>query len=301
MARALLFQANLPIRFWGESILAATYLINRTPNKLLDYKTPYELLYNKPPSYDNIRVFGTLCFARRISRHRDKFHERSTRCLFLGYPMGQKGWLVFDLETEKTSVSRDVMFHEEKFPYITPEPSTPAAAITAPHPAVFEEEHTEESIIATPIESPSGGVITPHSPSDQSQETSLDSPEQQPINSSTEELGRGRRQKTQSVLLKPYVTYTAQAKEPHNARTNTKSESSNKVSYPLTDFVSFHRLSPQLQAYLAKVATESEPLSFEEAMCDPRWNNAVIVEADALELNHTWDVTDLPPGKVAIG
>lgn len=35
-------------------------------------------------------------------------------------------------------------------------------------------------------------------------------------------------------------------------------------------------------------------------MRDPRWNNVVIVEADALGINHTWDVTDLPPGKVAI-
>ncbi|KAL1221457.1 Retrovirus-related Pol polyprotein from transposon TNT 1-94 [Cardamine amara subsp. amara] len=35
MARALLFQAQLPIRFWGESVLAATYLINRTPSIIL--------------------------------------------------------------------------------------------------------------------------------------------------------------------------------------------------------------------------------------------------------------------------
>lgn len=36
-------------------------------------------------------------------------------------------------------------------------------------------------------------------------------------------------------------------------------------------------------------------------MRDPRWSDAVTIEADALELNHTWDITDLPPGKVAIG
>lgn len=59
--------------------------------------------------------------------------------------MGQKGWLVFDLKTEKTFVSRDVIFHEDKFPYLTPEPSEPVAAITAPHPTVFDEEHLEES------------------------------------------------------------------------------------------------------------------------------------------------------------
>lgn len=55
------------------------------------------------------------------------------------------------------------------------------------------------------------------------------------------------------------------------------------------------------QAYLEKVAVTTEPVSYEEAMRDPRWNNTVIVEADALDVNHTWDFVDLPPGKVAIG
>lgn len=85
-----MFQANLPIRFWG-SVLASSYLINRTPNKILDYKTPYELFHDKAPSYENIRTFGNLCFARKITRNRVKFDECSTICIFLGYPIGKKG------------------------------------------------------------------------------------------------------------------------------------------------------------------------------------------------------------------
>lgn len=90
VARALLFQGNFPKKYWGESVLTTTYLINRTPSVVLENKTPYELLYGMSPSYENLRVFGTLCYARHINRSKDKFDERSIRCVFLGYPMGKK-------------------------------------------------------------------------------------------------------------------------------------------------------------------------------------------------------------------
>ena len=54
MSRALLFQAQLPMSFWGEAILTSTYLINRTPTLLLKGKTPFERLLKKAPTFDHI-------------------------------------------------------------------------------------------------------------------------------------------------------------------------------------------------------------------------------------------------------
>lgn len=118
VARALRFQANLPIYFWGEAILAAVHLINRTPSPLFKNKTPYEILFGNAPSYNMIRVFGSLCFAHNQRAKGDKFASRSRKCIFVGYPYGKKGWKLFDLDSKEFFVSRDVQFFEEIFPFI---------------------------------------------------------------------------------------------------------------------------------------------------------------------------------------
>lgn len=61
VARALRFQAGLPLHFWGDCILCATYLINRTPSKILNNQTPYEKLYGMPPNlaiYEHLVVYA---------------------------------------------------------------------------------------------------------------------------------------------------------------------------------------------------------------------------------------------------
>jgi len=45
VARALRFQANLPLDLCGGCVLTATHLINRTPLVVFHGKTPYEVLY----------------------------------------------------------------------------------------------------------------------------------------------------------------------------------------------------------------------------------------------------------------
>ncbi|RVW97878.1 Retrovirus-related Pol polyprotein from transposon RE1 [Vitis vinifera] len=46
---------------------------------------------------------------------------------------------------------------------------------------------------------------------------------------------------------------------------------------------------------------QTEPSSFEQADCDPRWRQAMFTELQALERNNTWEMVPLPPGHKPIG
>lgn len=63
VTRALLFTNNVPKYLWGDALLTATYLINRMPTKILNFKTPLNVLKDSYPisklSSDlPLKVFG---------------------------------------------------------------------------------------------------------------------------------------------------------------------------------------------------------------------------------------------------
>ena len=120
VARALKIQAQLRNQFWGECALTAVHINNRLPSPVLSFKTPFERLYSKPPSYSHLRVFGCLAYATNIHVSH-KFDHRAITCIFIGYPVRQKAYKLFNLSTRKIFTSRDVHFHENHFPYASSE------------------------------------------------------------------------------------------------------------------------------------------------------------------------------------
>ena len=65
--------------------------------------------------------------------------------------------------------------------------------------------------------------------------------------------------------------------------------------------MSYAHLSPTYQSYIAANSVVKEPDSYLEAIHDERWIEDMQNEIQALESNHTWELTDLPKGKKAIG
>ena len=116
VARALFFQSKVPTSFWSECVSCATFLINRTPSKLLKFLTPYEKLHKCPPDFSRFRSFGCLDFASTLPSSRNNYTQRERCCVFIGYPMGTKAYKLMDIK-QKNFFSRDVTFQEDIFPF----------------------------------------------------------------------------------------------------------------------------------------------------------------------------------------
>ena len=123
-------------------------------------------------------------------------------------------------------------------------------------------------------------------------------------------MGRECREKKPSTRLRDYVNYNTRCltEEPHHDHTTAsiqKSESSEavqgKTPYPITNYISDDKFSPAHKAFLAAITNGKEPRSYKEVVQHEIWRDSMKKEIDAFEVNKTFSIVDLPPGKKAIG
>lgn len=83
-------------------------MINRLPSRVLNWDSPYKVLYGNDLDFSVSRPFGCWAFAAYTHPSRDKFDSRSNKCIFFGYDANHKGYILLDLTNSKILVSRDV-------------------------------------------------------------------------------------------------------------------------------------------------------------------------------------------------
>jgi hypothetical protein len=296
------------------------------------------MLHGQQPDYEHLRIIGSLCFAHNQRRNGDKFASRSKKCVFMGYPYGKKGWKLFDLETEDIFVSRDVEFVETKFPFATDITSIQDGLSSnwnfEEFVNDFDGEEETDHTLSTQESNDMGldnvngkldvGIVAGSSQYMNTQETTLS-----PMTSATSDneevdeqdddlqnmdredtmgpsipviepmLGRGHRIKQPSTRLQHYVTNTARKLSPSNRPPSPKANSG--APYPITNYVNYDHFSIAHRVFLSAVSQEKEPITYADAMKDSRWREAMQSEIRSLETNGTWTVTELPPGKKALG
>lgn len=114
---ALLSTACMPLTLWPYAICTVVFLLNRFSSKVLSNLSPFELLYDRAPLYDNIKEFNSQCFPYMHAYNKHKLEPRALECVFLGYCSNQKGYLCFHVSTNKIIVRRHVIFNENVFSF----------------------------------------------------------------------------------------------------------------------------------------------------------------------------------------
>ena len=284
-ARALRFQSHLRLHFWAECVSAAVHIINRLPTPILSHQTPFEKLYKKIPSYSHLRIFGCLAYATNVHVPH-KFAPRATKCVFIGYPIGQKAYKLYDIESNRVFTSRDVIFHEDIFPYESISSSPPQTDSVVPiavlDSSLIHQIH-EESNPATPASPTASTPVFPATPTPAS-------PRAPPR--------RSQRTHVAPAALSDYVCNQVSSPE---SLPFSPSFPSKGTQYPIFNFISYDCYSPQHRSFIATITHDVEPTCYEQAASQSHWKIAMQSELAALEANNTWFLTPLPPGKQAIG
>ena len=87
----LLAHSNAPSKYWFEAFNTATYLINRMPLSRTSLKSSFELLFQKPPEYTHLKVFGCLCFPCLSSYRMNKLEFKSKPYVFWAIALLTRG------------------------------------------------------------------------------------------------------------------------------------------------------------------------------------------------------------------
>nr|GEW70501.1 hypothetical protein [Tanacetum cinerariifolium] len=263
-ARALKFHSGLPNKFCSDCVLTATYLINKMPMKILDWKTPFEMLQGEPPSYDHLRVIGCYVLQLDVSFQEDIFPFKKD-CVSSESSSNKYQWPVEDVVEDEDFVPCSV-------PDVSPENDKP-------------NTHSENDMSNTPsVPNSSSETVMPNTPSDGSNSS---------IPNEMPSTRRSTRTTTQPVWLKDFVT------SKHRV-SSVVSDKDKQPVYPLFQEADFHNYPNDYVASLAHVLATSEPNSYFQAASDPKWVEVMEKELKALEINDTWQLTELPEGHKAI-
>lgn len=113
-ARTMIHAKRMEKRFWAEAVNTAVHVLNRSGTSNVADKSPYELWYNKPSKIEHLRIFGSEVFVYVPKEKRRKFDPKAARRVFVGYDNNSNGYRVWNSKTNKSEVTRDVVFLFEK-------------------------------------------------------------------------------------------------------------------------------------------------------------------------------------------
>jgi hypothetical protein len=139
---AMLYEANLPASFKGEAVAAYIHIWNRLPTSANcdNSKTPHELWFKSKPDVSHFRVWGCTAYVHVQKDKRTGIGAHMEKSIFMGYPVGYKGWKFWNPTTQRVVISERAEFDERSFP--SNKRTQTEHSTMVPAPSVDSEEFT---------------------------------------------------------------------------------------------------------------------------------------------------------------
>ena len=267
MARCLLLESNLPNTLWNYAVQTAAYVRNRCYCRRTG-KTPYELFSGKEPNISKMQKFGSVCYAYK-QLDKGKLDPRCEQGIFVGYDKNSPAYLVYYPEKEKVQKHRLVKF-----------------TIKA---GIEKETQTCESY-------PMCGDGELHPKVNDSREICVDDDKVENVpGQEMQDVDSGTLPKQSENTQPGGVTGTVRRNPPRNRR-----KPDHLLEFETEDAVG--KLQTCVDSCYRAVC--DIPQTYREATMSNRsrqWKDAMDDEVKSLEENETFTLTQLPPGKQAVG
>ena len=314
---ALLHQASMPTSYWTYAFATAVYLINRLPSPVIGNVSPYLKLFQTPPNYNKLRVFGSLCYPwlRPYTKH--KLESRSLPCIFLGYSLTQSAYLCLHVPTGRIYTSRHVQFVESQFPFLTfaPQQSTSEEATSSAFIPPTRVPFSRTPLVQTSSPPPPGP--DPHHPEQHPPVLSQSHGDNIAGTNSTDSVvGVVQVQAEIGPILQttnpepvpplqsnPPVTTNPEPIPPSQSNPPVPATSSTSNTHPMRTRAKNQITKPKNKLSLLTIKPESQPTiptTVTQAMKDSNWRGSMGEEYNAQIRNHTFELVPPQPNQHVI-
>ena len=280
-ALTLLSDSNLPKSFWAEAVNHANYCNNRVVSRN-EKVSPLQMFCGNKPDWDKMRKFGSDVYMLIPEQKRNKLEPKSKKMKFVGFDQHAKGYRVTDGHT--VVLSREIKFLEDskgkkKRNQRKLNEKTKEKAVEMPTKSDEEESFFYFGFEENPQDNEAESEV--HENTQVEEEEVPNESDEEFLSAESEVDDHHSESDHEEVEVQPIL------------RRSTRTTKGN-LPQRFHDCV--------FQSYAMFVS--NDPTSDKEAMKSDEarhWEIAKKEELAAIKRNRTWDVTDLPKGRKAIG